>query len=1130
MATPVLSLKGFEYAALHSPEGLNQLDQAFVAFLQQQSPELAGILHQHRSASLKEGAYSQWIIGCAPYVEQFIADLFGIEAAVEDQHQPLSHHYPIFTFQKELVGRLAKRCRLEDLPSFEVMDQWLESHIKPFSNKEIAVSEWACHLLADKVTHEAAITQLSQWCASALYSPEGQHAVKNWISFKQPEKLDYEHLIPLRVEVQGDIQQWHLPEEQLRTRDGFHYTHHDPSDAEALYEINYCVYCHKNEGDYCSKGFLLKKKEPDMGFKVNPLGEMLTGCPLDEKISEMHFLKKSGYSIAALATIMIDNPLCPLTGERICNDCMKACIYQKQEPVNIPQTETYILKDVLRLPWGVEIYDLLMRWNPLRSEQYCLKPYQGLNVLVMGLGPAGVTLAHHLVMEGCAVVGMDGLKIEPLPNSLVENPIYEYESICEDLAERSVLGFGGVSEYGITVRWDKNFLKLVYLCLSRRAHFQAIGNVRFGGAITIEKAWELGFDHVAVAVGAGLPKELPIPGSLAPGMRQANDFLMALQLTGAARENSLTNLQIRLPAIVIGGGLTGVDAATEIQAYYILQVEKTLVRYEALCAATNEAHVRQQFTSSDLEVLDEHLTHGRAVRNERAMALRANRSPYFLPLLRAWGGVSIVYRRRLMDSPAYRKNHEEVHYAFEEGIYYIENLEPVAALTDHKGDIEFLECAQCEYDAEGLWFKTNRTVRLPARCVLVATGAKPNVAYAFEHPHTFERIKFEYIAYARDGEEWVRRDPPVHPKAKQFGAFTSYREENHCVSFVGDTNPTFQGSVVKAVASAKRIYPHIMQELVRVKTPEKKGLYATFRANLVKLYESRVVAIKRVTSRLVELTVESPMAALSFKPGQFYRLQNFEYRAQTIHHTRLQMESVALLAAPVIGEPHQLSFSVIEQGTSTRLLERFRPGEPIALMGPTGVRSKIPEPGTSVLVIGSDMAAIYLRAYGPSLKNNGNRVVFWGIYSTPQECVYHTQLAKWCDSVVVTPSLEENPPMLQHQLSSLHTIWVIGPAELARSFQELRAKKWNTKLPKDVEIKASVYGPMQCMLKGVCAQCLQWQIDPVTGRRTKAVYTCSWNHQPIDIIDWDNLNERLRQNAMQEQLTELWYRHCQESQ
>ena len=53
------------------------------------------------------------------------------------------------------------------------------------------------------------------------------------------------------------------------------------------------------------------------------------------------------------------------TGHRICNDCMKSCIFQKQDPVDIPQVETRTLKDVLELPWGFEIYSLLTRWNPL---------------------------------------------------------------------------------------------------------------------------------------------------------------------------------------------------------------------------------------------------------------------------------------------------------------------------------------------------------------------------------------------------------------------------------------------------------------------------------------------------------------------------------------------------------------------------------------------------------------------------------------------------------------------------------------------------------------------------------------------------------------------------------------------
>ena len=58
-------------------------------------------------------------------------------------------------------------------------------------------------------------------------------------------------------------------------------------------------------------------------------------------------MRKRGDALGALAIVMIDNPMCPGTGHRICNDCMKACIYQKQDPVDIPQIETGVLTDVL---------------------------------------------------------------------------------------------------------------------------------------------------------------------------------------------------------------------------------------------------------------------------------------------------------------------------------------------------------------------------------------------------------------------------------------------------------------------------------------------------------------------------------------------------------------------------------------------------------------------------------------------------------------------------------------------------------------------------------------------------------------------------------------------------------------
>ena len=150
-------------------------------------------------------------------------------------------------------------------------------------------------------------------------------------------------------------------------------------------------------------------------------------------------------------------------------------------------------------------------------------------------------------------------------------------------------GFGGVSEYGITVRWDKNFLTLIHLTLARRDKLRIYGGVRFGGALPMDEAWAMGIDHIAIAAGAGRPTIIDIKNNLIRGIRKASDFLMALQLTGAFKTDALSNLQARLPAVVIGGGLTGVDTATELMAYYPIQVEKILERYDALVRDLGEA-------------------------------------------------------------------------------------------------------------------------------------------------------------------------------------------------------------------------------------------------------------------------------------------------------------------------------------------------------------------------------------------------------------------------------------------------------------------------------------------------------------------------------------------------------------
>ena len=119
------------------------------------------------------------------------------------------------------------------------------------------------------------------------------------------------------------------------------------------------------------------------------------------------------------------------------------------------------------------------------------------------MGPAGFTLAHHLVNDGHTVVAVDGLKIEPLDPSLSGitiagervpfQPIRDVATLIEPLDDRVMAGFGGVAEYGITVRWDKNFLKMIRLLLERRDRFALYGGVRFGGTLDEAGALRDGF-------------------------------------------------------------------------------------------------------------------------------------------------------------------------------------------------------------------------------------------------------------------------------------------------------------------------------------------------------------------------------------------------------------------------------------------------------------------------------------------------------------------------------------------------------------------------------------------------------------------------------------------------------------
>lgn len=1179
-----LGIDGFSYSDLYSPERLADLAEAFYAYAADADPQLWQEWQQYRD--LKGEGYpakteSQLIVRMAPLLQQFLALCFGLEDELARIQQKTERDLQIAALRTFVQRRALKKFQSVDSINYERLTAQVEALKQCYFpeaifevDPEMGTARIVVALLALEkgYSHKPVSSQVSEQVAKLRHSleqeellrdylPEEPQAdlelvknllglmeawlyakyhkdrdeVKDWVSYRKIEHLDYQNLVQIRRSTSGE-----LTGSNVRYRDGFRLTDRRFNSKQVMSEVDYCLYCHERDKDSCSTGFY----DRDGSLKSNPLNISLTGCPLDEKISEAHLLRRNAQVLGALATIMIDNPMLPGTGHRICNDCMKSCIFQKQDPVNIPQIETSILTDVLKMEYGFEIYSLLTRWNPLNVRRPVALPYNGKNVLVVGQGPAGYTLSHYLLNEGFGVVGIDGLKIEPLDDELVggngrlPKPIKHWKEIYSELDKRILLGFGGVSEYGITVRWDKNFLTVIYLTLLRRQHFKVFGGVRFGGTITIEDAWNYGFDHIAIAAGAGKPTIVPMKHNLLRGMRQASDFLMALQLTGAYKADSLANLQVQLPAVVIGGGLTAIDTATELMAYYPVQVEKIFRRYELMVEAFGEELVLGVLDDEEREILKRYLEHGRAVVEERKRAKIAQVEPDLVSLVRSWGGVSIAYRKRLQDSPAYRLNHEEVAKALEEGISFLEELSPVEAVADSYGAVAALRFKRAD----------GQIVELPARTVCIAAGTSPNIIYEKEYPGTF-RLDGQFFAshrLERDAEGQLRL-VAGHGDADAF--FTSYEKDGRYITYYGDNHPAYAGNVVKAMASAKKGYKKICEAFTDRSLGTQQEREQTYRDLIQRLEDdlvAEVVRVERLTPNIVEVVVRAPMAARKFRPGQFYRLQNFERDCEIVEGTRMMLEGLALTGAWVDAEKGWLSMIVLEMGVSSRLCASLRPGQRVVVMGPTGAPTEIPE-GETVLLAGGGLGNAVLFSIAKALKERNNRVIYFAGYKKGEDLFKREEIERYTDQVVwsTEAGLEIEPHRSQDRafrgniveaiaayssgklgevsfrLCEIDRIIAIGSDRMMRAIRNAR-KSVFTELKSGHVAIGSINSPMQCMMKEVCAQCLQKHIDPETGQEKGFVFSCFNQDQPLDIVDFDNLHDRLRANSFQEKFSNLW--------
>src|SRR6266567_32482 len=421
-----LALKhGLSFSDLYERDGLIRLDRAFVAHLAAADVMLHDRLMAARAASdvLDRKAESDLLVDLSPHLEDFIGELFDIAGEVRALQATHDNLAPLFSVKRLFVQRRAVK-EVKEADAIQLNGHKLAQELATllggpaadFATRqgvlawELRYAEGVARWLDDEPAHRLPLKVALEYAAWATLAPEGRAKHRRGLLFRVPHRLDMHHLLPVETVERHGVTMLRRPEDEWRARDGFALTDPGTDLAGAQDEANYCIWCHNQQKDSCRSGL----HDKDGSFKKTVFGVTLAGCPLDEKISEMNLAKSRGNSIGALAIVAVDNPLCAATGHRICNDCMKACIFQKQEPVDIPQIETRTLKDVLDLPWGFEIYSLLTRWNPLHFERPVPRRDTGYKVLIVGLGPAGYTLAHHLMNDGHTVVGIDGLKIEPL--------------------------------------------------------------------------------------------------------------------------------------------------------------------------------------------------------------------------------------------------------------------------------------------------------------------------------------------------------------------------------------------------------------------------------------------------------------------------------------------------------------------------------------------------------------------------------------------------------------------------------------------------------------------------------------------------------------------------------------------
>lgn len=253
-----------------------------------------------------------------------------------------------------------------------------------------------------------------------------------------------------------------------------------------------------------------------------PKPKCIEGCPVGVKINEFIALVAKGEFLAAAEKIKEDNALPAICG-RVCpqeEQCeIKCVVSSKGHPVAIGRLERFVA-DFEREHGGIKKAKIIAK--------------NGHKVAIIGSGPAGLSCAGDLIQMGYDV------------------------TVFEALHE-----LGGVLTYGIPeFRLPKEIVKAEINAL-KDLGVEFRTNVVIGSTYTIDELFEMGYKAVFIAVGAGLPNFLNIPGENLNGIYSSNEFLTRVNLMKAYEfpeyDTPIFNMKDKNVA-VFGGGNTAMDA------------------------------------------------------------------------------------------------------------------------------------------------------------------------------------------------------------------------------------------------------------------------------------------------------------------------------------------------------------------------------------------------------------------------------------------------------------------------------------------------------------------------------------------------------------------------------------------